>query len=74
MRSFEDDQNQAWQVAVLDASYGSVVLVFSGLGSAKLLKGELYAADVAEAREMLAAMDEAELRARLTEAVPIDGD
>lgn len=74
MRSFEDEHNQAWQAAVLDASYGSVMLIFSQLGSTDLLKGDLPAADLAEAREMLAAMDEAELRLRLAEAVPVDGN
>lgn len=73
MHTFEDEQGQAWQVAVLDASFGSVMLVFSRHGSTDLLKGDLYAADVAEAREMLAAMDDAELRSRLAEAVPVDG-
>jgi len=73
MHSFEDEHGQTWQVAVLDASYGSVMLIFSRLGSTDLLQGDLFAADVAEAREMLAAMDEAELRSRLAKATPVDG-
>ncbi len=73
MHSFEDERGQTWQVAVLDASYGGVMLVFSRLGSTDVLKGDLYAADLAEAREMLAAMDEAELRTHLAQAVPVDG-
>lgn len=70
MRSFEDEQGNVWQTAVLDASYGNAVLVFSGLKSAEVLKSELYAAKLDEAEQMLEAMDVTELRQRLASAEP----
>lgn len=46
MRSFDDDHGDHWQAAVLDASYGGAVLVFSKSGSSTILKSELLAANL----------------------------
>ena len=73
MRSFQDEQGRHWQAAVLDASWGNAVLVFSRLGATEVLKAELHAANLAQAEQMLAGMDEAALRSALTEAVPMTG-
>lgn len=73
MRSFQDGQGKPWQAAILDASWGNAVLVFTPLGSSEVLKCELHAANLAEAEQMLADMDEAALRAALAEAVPLSG-
>lgn len=72
MRTFDDEQGSHWQAAVLDASYGNALLVFSKLGSTTVLKSDLYAANLAEAEQVLAAMDEAKLRNTLAEAVPFE--
>ncbi len=71
MRSFDDKQGNRWQAAVLDASWGNAVLVFSRLGAPEVLKSELHASNLAEAEHMLANMDETTLRSALTEAVPM---
>lgn len=72
MRSFDDDRGEHWQAAVLDASYGGAVLVFSTFGSTTILKSTLHPANLADAEQMLAMMDEAALRNTLAEAVPLD--
>ena len=72
MRSFDDELGGYWQAAVLDASYGGAVLVFSKSGSTTVLKSELYTANLADAEQMLATMDEAALRNTLAEAVPLE--
>ena len=55
---------------MLDASYGIMLVIFSRVGGDEVLKNELDAASLFDAEQMLAAMDEASLRATLLEAVP----
>ncbi len=71
MRAFDDEEGGHWQAAVLDASYGNALLVFSQIGGSGVLKSDLYAANLAEAMQIVAAMDEAELRSALAQAVPM---
>ena len=70
MRSFDDAQGDRWEAAMLDASYGIMLVIFSRVGSDEVLKNELDAASLFDAEQMLASMDEASLRATLLEAVP----
>lgn len=70
MRSFADAEGKPWQAALLDASYGTVLLVFSRLGADTVRKIDLHAENLAAAQAMLEAMGEAELRANLARAEP----
>ena len=70
MRSFDDAQGNRWQAAMLEASYGIMLVIFSRTGSDEVLKNELDAASLLDAEQLLADMDEAGLRATLVEAVP----
>lgn len=71
MRTFDDEKGGHWQAAVLDASHGNAILVFSQIGGSGVLKSDLYAANLAEALQVVTAMDEAELRSALEQAVPM---
>lgn len=73
MRSFDDELGHHWQAAIMEASYGNVLLVFSRLGASDVLQATLDAAHLREAEEMLAAADEAALRALLADATPWEG-
>ncbi len=68
MRSFDDLQGLTWQAALLDASYGRVMLVFSPLHKGAIRRTPLAVENMAEAIGLLAALDEAGLRALLGEA------
>lgn len=70
MRSFEDSHGQRWQAALLDASYGNVMLVFSPLQAGALRRRALQVSTMAEAMALLAALDVEGLRAMLLEADP----
>lgn len=70
MRSFDDIQGSQWQAAVLDASYGSTLLVFSHAGDGVVRKTPLSADNVRLAEQQLADMDESQLRGLLAESVP----
>jgi hypothetical protein len=70
MRSFDDAQGNHWQAALLEASYGTVLVIFSRTGGDEVLKNELDATNLIEAEQLLAAMDEASVRATLAGAVP----
>jgi len=72
MRSFHDPQGQTWQAAVLDASYGAALLVFTPLHGAGLRRLHLAVENYAAALDLLAGLDDAGLCARLTEAEPWD--
>lgn len=70
MRSFEDSHGQHWQAALLDGSYGNVMLVFSPLQAGAIRRRALQVSTMAEAMALLAALDEEGLRAMLLEADP----
>lgn len=70
MRSFDDSHGQHWQAALLDGSYGNVMLVFSPMQSGMIRRRPLQVSTMAEAMAMLAGLDEDGLRAMLLEADP----
>lgn len=74
MRTFDDDHGQRWQAALLEASYGDFVLVFSPLQGGENRQCALHADHLAQAEALLAALDDEALRARLGEASPWDHD
>jgi hypothetical protein len=72
MRTFDDDNGRRWQAALLNASYGNIVLVFSPLAGDDIRQQLLRAENLAEGETQLAALDEAGLRTMLAEADPWD--
>jgi hypothetical protein len=72
MRSFDDTNGNPWQAAVLDASYGNMLLVFSHAGDLTVRKTVMAAENLRLAEQQLLDMDEAQLRDLLAESVPWD--
>lgn len=70
MRSFDDDQGHHWQAALLEASFGNVMLVFSRIGGEGVLRKTLDTANYDEAQQWLAGADASALQALLAEAEP----
>jgi hypothetical protein len=70
MRSFDDEHGGRWQAALMEASFGNVLLVFSRIGDEGVLHTPLNAANFHEAETLLADADETRLRALLAEAKP----
>ncbi len=70
MRSFNDEHGHPWQAALMEASYGNVLLLFSRIGADDVLQAQLSASHLREAERMLADADEAGLRKLLSEATP----
>lgn len=74
MRTFEDATGRRWQAALMDASYGSVVLVFSPLTGDGIRQMLMPAENLAVAQEQMAGFDTARLRDLLAEADPWDAE
>ncbi len=70
MRSFEDGQGRGWQAALLDGSYGKVMLVFSALAGDELRCAEFSVENQAEGSARLARLELVELRELLAQAPP----
>ncbi|HET7561124.1 MAG TPA: hypothetical protein VFJ87_01950 [Rhodanobacteraceae bacterium] len=70
MRSFIDNRGGQWQAALMEASFGNVLLIFSQIGGAGVLHKPLDTANVSEAAQLLADADEDTLRRFLAEAKP----
>ena len=70
MRSFDDEHGGHWQAALLEASFGNVMLVFSRIGAGGVLQTLLDTANFHEAKQWLAGADEDALRDRLAKAEP----
>lgn len=73
MRNFDDLQGNSWSAALLSASYGSIMLIFSPLrgdDTRQLLMASAESREQADAQ--LAAYDDAELRALLAQSKPWD--
>lgn len=70
MRTFEDPQGQPWQAALLEASYGHIMLLFSPLPGGDIRQKLLAADHLAEAEQWLPTLDDAALCALLAEATP----
>lgn len=73
MRTFDDGQGQHWQAALLEASYGHIMLLFSPLAGGGEVRQKLLDADhLAEAEQWLPTLDDEALRALLAQASPWD--
>ncbi|HVX05844.1 MAG TPA: hypothetical protein VHA71_12085 [Rhodanobacteraceae bacterium] len=70
MRSFDDDHGGHWQAALLEASYGNVMLIFSRIGAGGVLHAALDTANFHEAEQWLAGTDPDTLRRWLAKAEP----
>lgn len=70
MRSFDDAQGGHWQAALMEASFGNVLMIFSKIGADGALCKSLDAANLGEAEQLLADADAPRLRGLLAEAVP----
>ena len=68
MRIFEDEAGRRWQAALLEASWGNVLLLFSALDGDDTRQQLLDAQNMSEAVSGLAAMSDDELRALLSTA------
>lgn len=68
MRTVQDSDKKCWQAALLEASYGHIMLVFSPLEGDGIRQRLLDADHLAEAEMKLAALDDDQLRALLAEA------
>ena len=72
VRTFDDKDGTRWQAAVLDASYGVILLVFSPLHGDAIRRSQLQVVNLAEGLDWIAAADEDALRAQLGVADPWD--
>ncbi len=70
MRSFDDEHGGHWQAALLEASFGNILLIFSRVGGEGVLHKTLETANYHEAEQWLAGSDDAALRASLAAAEP----
>jgi hypothetical protein len=70
MRSFDDERGGHWQAALMEASFGNVLLILTKIGADGVLRAPLDAANFHEAESWLAEADDARLRAMLAEAEP----
>lgn len=68
MRSFEDNQGKQWQAALLDASYGNIMLIFSPMHGGEIRQQLLGAENLAAAEAQMVGMDDDALRTMLAEA------
>lgn len=69
MRTFED-HGKTWQAALLDASYGNIMLVFSPVHGGEIRQQLLTAANLSEAEAQLDGMDDEALCEMLSGADP----
>lgn len=74
MRSFRDAQGNHWDAALLSASYGNIMLIFSPEQGDDVRQQLMSAENRMEAEAQLAGFEEYELRAMLAEAQPWDPD
>jgi len=68
MRSFEDDQGHVWQAAVMEASYGVEILLFSPMEGSEMRIVYLEAQNSIDAGRELEALTDDDLRRRLDAA------
>jgi hypothetical protein len=61
MRTFIDPQGNGWQAALLDGSYGNVMLLFSPLRASDIRQYQMPADTMAEAEGLFAGLSDAEL-------------
>lgn len=65
MRSFEDDHGTVWQAAVMEASYGVEILLFSPMAGDEMRIVYLEAQNSIDAGRELEALSDDDLRRRL---------
>ncbi|HEX7339533.1 MAG TPA: hypothetical protein VF271_06310 [Rhodanobacteraceae bacterium] len=70
MRSFNDDNGNPWQAALMDGSYGNILLMFTRLGADDTRQRVFDADCLADAEQALAATDDAGLRKLLATSEP----
>lgn len=70
MRSFDDEHGGQWQAALMEASFGNVLLVFTRIGAEGVLRTQLDSANFHEAQGWLAEAGEDRLRGLLKQAIP----
>jgi len=74
MRTFDDNSGNQWQAALMEASFGNVLLVFTRIGAEGVRRGALDAANYRQAEDWLAGADEERLRECLAESKPFLSD
>ena len=72
MRSFDDSEGRRWQAALLEASYGHVMLVLSPMDGTDVVQHLLAADNLADAELEMAALDDAGLHQQGVQAKPWD--
>ncbi len=70
MRSFDDEHGSHWQAALMEASFGNVLLIFTRIGGEGVLQRPLETANMQEAQQLLADAGESRLRTLLADAQP----
>ncbi|HET7300432.1 MAG TPA: hypothetical protein VFJ01_07235 [Oleiagrimonas sp.] len=70
MRTFIDNQGKRWHAALLEASYGNIMLVFSPLQGDGIRQQLLGVENLAEGEMLFAELDNAGLVAMLDDAAP----
>lgn len=70
VRSFDDNQCGHWQAAVMEASFGNSLLILSRIGGEGVRVMTVDAANIGEAEQWLATVDDDGLRRCLAEAKP----
>lgn len=70
MRSFDDPLGHRWQAALMEASFGNVLLVFTRIGAEGVLRAPLDVANFHQAEDWLAEAGEDRLREFLARATP----
>jgi hypothetical protein len=70
MRSFDDEHGGHWQAALLEASFGNILLIFTRIGGNGVLHRALDTANYHEAEQWLAGAEDAALRTMLETAQP----
>lgn len=70
MRSFDNAQGEHWQAALMEASFGNTLLVFSRIGGDGVRVQPLETANYSESEHWLAATEAAELCRLLDGAKP----
>lgn len=72
MRTFDDPQGRRWQAALLEASYGHIMLLFDSIEGSEVRQKLLDADHLAEAEAWLPTLGDDALRALLAQSSPWD--
>lgn len=72
MRTFTDKDGRRWQAALLEASYGNILLTFNPFDDNTVSQVQIDADNMVEAGHKLYAFEEAQLQELLAKARPWD--